>query len=67
MEYRVEAKVTTQTVVEAESREEAIKIAEEREDKMSFINNSGMDENDAWIIEEIDTINYIYEQDKLKN
>ena len=53
MEYRVEAKVTigTWTVVKAESKEEAIRIAEEREDKMSFINNSGMDENDAWIIE----------------
>lgn len=56
MEYRVEAKVTigTWTLVEAESKEEAIRIAEEREDKMSFINNSGMDENDAWIIGEID-------------
>lgn len=56
MEYRVEAKVTigTWTVVEAESKEEAVRIAGEREDKMSFINNSGMEETEAWIIEEID-------------
>lgn len=56
MEYRVEAKITigTWTMVEAESKEEAIKIAEERDEKMSFINNSGLDENEAWIIEEMD-------------
>lgn len=56
MEYRVEAKITigTWTIVEAESKEEAIRIAEERDEKMSFINNSGLDENEAWIIEEMD-------------
>jgi len=56
MEYRVEAKITigTWTIVEAESKEEAIRIADERDEKMSFMNNSGLDEGEAWIIDEMD-------------
>lgn len=56
MKYRVEAKITigTWTMVDADSKEEAIRIAEERDEKMSFINNSGLDEKEAWIIQEID-------------
>jgi hypothetical protein len=56
MEYKIEAKVTIGiwTIVEADSIDEAVSLAEKRDDKMSFVNNSGMTAKDAWIIEEID-------------
>lgn len=56
MEYTITAKVTisTYTTVVADSEEEAIKIASERDQKMSFINNSGLEEDEQWTIDEID-------------
>ncbi len=55
MKYRIEAKVTisTWTMIEADSPEEAIKKAEERDEKMSIFSNNGDLEDYVWMIEEI--------------
>lgn len=54
-EYGLVAHVTVSafTTVEADSLEEAIAIAEQRDVRMGGI-NSGADENESWIVEEID-------------
>ena len=53
--------VSTYTTVEADTLEEAIEIAEEREVEMGGI-QSGVDYNESWVVEEIDgTANHITE------
>jgi hypothetical protein len=56
MKYRVEGKVTisTWTMIEAESPEEAIKKAEERQEKMSIASNNGDSGDYEWMIEDMD-------------
>ncbi len=56
MKYRIEAKVTisTWTMIEADSPEEAIKEAEKRDEKMSIVSNNGDLEDYTWMIDEID-------------
>lgn len=59
-DYNLTAKITitTFTTVRAESLEEAIKIAEERDDKMFISSNNGDSPKDCWMIEELDGTPY---------
>ena len=60
MEFQLAAKMTISvyTKVEAETLEEAIKIAEERQDYMSIISNNGDSEDDTWMVDELDGTPY---------
>jgi len=60
MEFQLAAKMTISvyTKVEAETLEEAIKIAEERQDYMSIVSNNGDSEDDTWMVDELDGTPY---------
>lgn len=54
--YTVTGKITitTYTTVEANSEEEALKLAEKRDDKMFISSNNGDTAEDVWMVDELD-------------
>jgi len=56
--YRVigSISISTWTVVEAESEEEAIELANERTDMMQILSNNGDSELECWMAEELDGV-----------
>ena len=64
MEYRLTAKMTISiyTKVEANSLEEAIEIAQERE-YMSIVTNNGDSEEYSWMCDELDGYPFEIEQE----
>lgn len=54
--YEIAALVTigVTTRVEANSEEEALKIASERKDMMSIVSNNGDSVDEVWMVEELD-------------
>lgn len=50
--------ITTFTTVEAETLEDALKIAEQRTDMMSISSNNGDEVTETWMIYELDGVPY---------
>jgi hypothetical protein len=66
-EFNLTAKITITafTTIEAESLEEAIKLANERQDMMSIASNNGDTPDVSWMIEELDGVPYDIKSEEL--
>lgn len=65
MEFLLTAKMTISvyTKVEADTIEEAIKIADKRTDYMSITSNNGDSEDEVWMVDELDGTPYDIHED----
>ena len=65
-EFKFTAKITitTFTTIEADTAEEAIILAQDRQDYMMIASNNGDEECDVWMIEDMDGTAYDITLDK---